>query len=122
MVAFGGPPDTDDRVDVIGRGAELEAVDRFVDGARDRVDGVTVIGDAGIGKTSVWAEAVRRSAEGGARVLRAAPAESERTLTLAGLTDLLADVDTAELSALPAVQRHAIEIALLRAVPTGQLP
>ena len=61
-------------------------------------------------------------ASAGARVLLAAPAESERTLTLGGLTDLLSTVTDAELAFLPAVQRHALEIAILRAEPSGQLP
>jgi predicted ATPase len=122
MVAFGDASGAVDRDGLIGRGTELEAVDRFVDEAGDGLASLLLIGEAGIGKTSVWTEAVRRAAARGARVLRAAPAESERSLTLGGLTDLLADVGSDELSSLPPVQRHALEIAVLRAEPTGQLP
>ncbi|HEY8799044.1 MAG TPA: AAA family ATPase, partial [Candidatus Limnocylindrales bacterium] len=107
---------------MIGRRGELEAVDRFVERARDGLASFLVIGDAGIGKTSIWVEGVRRAGSGGARVLRSAPAESERSLTLGGLTDLLAEVSSDELAHLPTVQRHALEIAVLRAEPTGQLP
>ena len=56
------------------------------------------------------------------RILRSAPAESEQALTLGGLTDILAEVGPDDLAPLPAVQRHALEIALLRAAPSGQLP
>ncbi|MBI3747556.1 MAG: AAA family ATPase [Chloroflexi bacterium] len=107
---------------MIGRGAELNAVDRFADRARERLSSLLVIGEAGIGKTSIWGEAIRRAVAGGSRVLRAAPAESERSLILGGLTDLLADVGAKELDSLPDVQRHALEIAVLRAEPTGLLP
>ena len=43
----------DARSDLIGRRGELEAVDRFVERARDGLASVLVIGDAGIGKTSI---------------------------------------------------------------------
>jgi DNA-binding CsgD family transcriptional regulator len=107
---------------VIGRRGELEAVDRFVERTQGGLASLLVIGDAGIGKTSIWGEATRRAGDGGARLLRSAPAESERSLTLGGLTDLLAEVTSDELAQLPAVQRHALEIAVLRVEPTGQLP
>ena len=68
------------------------------------------------------ARLARASAGSGARVLRSAPAESERSLTLGGLTDVLSEVGPVGLAPLPEVQRHALEIALLRAAPSGQLP
>ncbi|HET7030209.1 MAG TPA: LuxR family transcriptional regulator [Candidatus Limnocylindrales bacterium] len=122
MVAFGALRGSGIHQDVIGRGPELELVDRVISRARVELAGLLVSGEAGIGKTSVWAEAVERGRSGGARVLRAAPAESERSLTLVGLTDLLAEIGPEELAPLPTVQRHALEIALLRSEPTGQLP
>ncbi|HEY8847544.1 MAG TPA: ATP-binding protein, partial [Candidatus Limnocylindrales bacterium] len=120
--SIGGAHELDARSELIGRRGELEAVDRFVERVRDGLASFLVIGDAGIGKTSIWVEGARRAGSGGARVLRSAPAESERSLTLGGLTDLLAEVSSDELAHLPAVQRHALEIAVLRAEPTGQLP
>ena len=108
--------------DLIGRSAELEAVERFLERARAGPASLLIDGDAGIGKTVLWRAATERAGEGSARVLRAAPAESERSLTLGGLTDLLSDVTDRELASLPAVQRHALEIAVLRAEPSGQLP
>src|SRR4051794_20428837 len=68
--------------DVIGRRAELETLDRFVARAHDGLASVLVVGEAGIGKTSVWAAGVRGATESGARILHSAPAESERSLTL----------------------------------------
>ena len=109
--------------DLIGRAAELEAVDRFLERARDGLASLLIDGDAGHRQDGHLARRHRTGrTSGGARVLRSAPAESERTLTLGGLTDLLSDVTDAELASLPAVQRHALEIAVLRAEPSGQLP
>ena len=108
--------------EVIGRAAELEAVERFLEDGRSGLASLIVDGEAGIGKTSIWRAAVERARADGVRVLRSAPAESERGLALGGLTDLFAEVSDADLAALPAVQRHAIEIAVLRAEPSGQLP
>ena len=108
--------------DLIGRAAELEAVDRMLELATTGLASLLIDGDAGIGKTSIWRAGIERADAYGARVLRAAPAASERTLTLGGLTDLLSDVTDAELASLPSVQRHALEIAVLRAEPSGQLP
>ena len=108
--------------ELIGRAAEIEAVDRLLDRAHRSPASLLIDGEAGIGKTAIWRAAVARAGESGARVLRSAPAESERTLTLGGLTDLLSTVRDAELASLPSVQRHGLEIAVLRAEPSGQLP
>ena len=108
--------------ELIGRAREVEAIDRFLELARTALASLLAFGDAGIGKTVIWRAAIERAEGRGARVLRAAPAESERTLTLGGLTDLLSTVTDAELGFLPAVQRHALEIATLRTEPSGQLP
>src|SRR4051812_17236568 len=113
MVVFQSAQASTPRTALIGRRAELEAVDRFVEDLRDGLASFHVIGDAGIGKTSVWAEAVRRAAAAGVRILRAAPAESERGLSLGGLTDLVAEVAPHEMGELPSIQRHALDIAVL---------
>ena len=82
------------------------------------------VGEAGIGKTSHVGEAASSGpATEAPRILRSAPAESEREPDPgradrpAGRGLLRRPADT-----LPAVQRHALEIAVLRAEPTGQLP
>jgi len=108
--------------DVIGRAAELEAVDRFLEMSRTSLASLLIRGEAGIGKTAIWRAAIEQARGSGANVLRAAPAESEWGLTLAGLTDLLSEVTEEPMAALPPVQHHAIEIAVLRAEPAGQLP
>jgi predicted ATPase len=72
--------------DVIGRAAELAAVDRFLEVAAGGLASLLIDGDAGIGKTAIWRASLDRARQQGARVLRSAPAESERNLTLGGLT------------------------------------
>ena len=108
--------------DLIGRSGEIETVEAIVARARSALASLVIDGDAGIGKTSIWSFALERARRDGARILRSAPAESEQSLTLGGVTDLFSDVGDEELAILPAVQRHALEIAVLRAAPTGQLP
>jgi len=122
VAAFRGSQESDARAALIGRRAELDAIERIIERARGGLASVVIAGDAGIGKTSLWREAVRLASDRGDRILQAAPAESERGLSLGGLTDLLAEVSSDDVAHLPAVQRHALEIALLRAEPAGRLP
>ncbi|HEV8402624.1 MAG TPA: AAA family ATPase [Candidatus Limnocylindrales bacterium] len=108
--------------EVVGRGNELAIVERFVERARDGSSALVLEGEAGIGKTTIWRAAVDLATTAGFTVLTSAPARSERGLTLGGLTDLFADVDASVLAGLPDPQRHALEIALLRIEPSGNLP
>lgn len=107
---------------LVGRSSEIEAVDRLVGKLREGPAALLLEGEAGIGKTTIWREGVARARSAGVHVLRAAPAESERSLTLGVLTDLLGSVGDDELRRLPPVQRHAIEVALLREARTGRPP
>ncbi|HEX3265971.1 MAG TPA: AAA family ATPase [Candidatus Limnocylindrales bacterium] len=107
---------------LVGRASELEAVDRLIRRAHEGAAALVIEGDAGIGKTSIWREGVSRAQAAGIRVLRAAPAESERSLTLGVLTDLLDSVADDELAALPSVQRRTLDVALLREAASGRPP
>ncbi len=99
----------------VGRDAELELVDDFL----ERVPGGTPIlvieGDPGIGKTTVWLEVIRRAGGRSFRLLRASPAESEAKLPYAALSDLIAEAFAEVGSALPAPQERALATALLLA-------
>jgi DNA-binding CsgD family transcriptional regulator len=108
--------------EIVGRGNELAAVERFVDRAARQLAALVIEGDAGIGKTTLWHAAIGAARTSGFAVLTCRPARSEQQLTLGGLTDLLVDVDGAVLAALPVPQRHALEIALLRVAPSGMPP
>ena len=71
-------------------------------------------GEAGIGKTTIWAAGVAAGDLRGHTVFQCRPAIAEVRLTYAGLTDLLAHVDEAVLDDLPGLQRRALDAALLR--------
>ena len=104
---------------VIGRNAELGEVDAFMQRTAVDLCALSITGPAGIGKTTIWNEAVRRATEHGYQVLLARPTEAEAEYSFAGLTDLMADVPEESFAVLPGVQRQALDIALLRASPTS---
>lgn len=104
---------------VVGRERELAAVQSFLEHGLEGFSAVLVAGEAGIGKTTVWQEAVRLGEEAGFLALRCRPGQTEAKLGLAALSDLLSPVDDDVLAALPDPQRDAIEVALLRAPPSG---
>jgi len=102
---------------VVGREAELERLEAFLSG--DARGSLAVVGAPGIGKTTVWEQAVALAEKGGATVLVARPAESEAKLAFGGLADLLADVPDSVFAELPPPQRSALDAALLRAPASG---
>jgi DNA-binding CsgD family transcriptional regulator len=79
-------------------------------------------GEAGIGKTRLWAHAIEEAERRSWRVLRAQPTTSETPLSFSVLTDLLSGVRPEVLIEVPAPQRRALDIALLRVDPEGALP
>ena len=103
------------RVWLVGREAEFALVEECLGAAETRLAALAIVGDPGIGKTMLWEEAVRRARERGSTVLLTRPGESEARLAFAGLTDLLGEVGPEVLERLPAPQRGALEVALLRA-------
>ena len=76
---------------IVGREAELEAVDRFLDEVPSGPLALLVEGEAGIGKTALWLEAVRAAEKRAYRVLQVRPAQSEAELSYVALTDLLGE-------------------------------
>jgi DNA-binding CsgD family transcriptional regulator len=100
---------------IIGREAEIVAIERFLERARLGPAALVIEGEAGIGKTTVWGEAVRIAEAREFRVLHARPAESEAQLSYAALADLVGRVFEEARPALPAVQERALGAALLRA-------
>jgi DNA-binding CsgD family transcriptional regulator len=104
---------------LVGRERELERVRALLDGESE--PRLLLEGDAGIGKTTLWAAGLDEAGERGFRVLRAAPAAAERDLSFAALGDLLADLRD-EIGALPAPQRRALRTALLLEDATNSPP
>ena len=99
---------------VFGRDGELGAVQRFLDGVPLGPSALVLEGSAGMGKTTLWQAATDRAAARRYTILACRAAESEAKLSLAALADLLAELAGDLLARLPAPQRHALEVALLR--------
>ncbi|MCG7592593.1 AAA family ATPase [Mycobacterium sp. PSTR-4-N] len=91
----------------------------FLDAASQRPTGLVIEGEAGIGKTTLWLSLVEQARADGFRVLSARVGQAESVMAFAALADLLADVDTGLLAALPPLQRLALDRVLLRAGDDG---
>ena len=100
--------------EVFGRDVELGAVERFLAVVPGEPAALVLEGEAGIGKTTIWLEAVRIAQWRGFRVLQARPAESEATLSYAALADLVGSAFDELRMVLPTVQERALAAALLR--------
>jgi DNA-binding CsgD family transcriptional regulator len=107
-------------MDVLGRGAELAQIDGWLRAGTGQAaafatpGSVLVIeGEPGIGKTTLWGEAVRRARQAGWQVLSCRPVPSDAGLPHVGLTDLLRPVPAGAFGRLPGPQRRPLEVALL---------
>lgn len=99
---------------IVGRRRELEAVQGFMSGGAAGPTAFTIAGPAGVGKSTVWRAGAELAAADGLRVLVARPSGAEASLSFAALADLLGGVEPEVLETLPAPQRHALDVALLR--------
>ena len=99
---------------VIGRDEELAATRAFLAGVQEGPRELVIEGEPGIGKTAVWGAALAEAASSGCRVLRCVAEETEARLAFVCLTDLVGDAADEALPALPAPQRDALDLALLR--------
>ncbi len=81
-----------------------------------------LVGEAGIGKTTLWEAGVADAAASDWRVLVARPGAAEEGLGFSALGDLLDGIGAESLAELPPPQRQALEVALLRAEPEGPPP
>ena len=107
---------------IVGREAELEAVRGFVgDHARGPAS-LTLAGEAGIGKTAIWAHGLLDAKAAGIAVRVCRCSQSDAGLSFAGLGDLFEGLDPSELAALPAVQQNALSAALLISGDDGREP
>jgi DNA-binding CsgD family transcriptional regulator len=100
---------------------EHRAVADFLRAASVQPSVAIIEGEAGIGKTTLWLAAIERARERGFRVLSARTGQAESILAYAAIADLLADIESAVLTALPDVQRVALERVLLRANDSGRV-
>ena len=103
---------------IIGRDAELTAVDEFLAGVPTAPGVLLLEGVAGVGKTTLWNAAVAAATQRGFRVLSCRPAATEAKLSFCGLDDLLDGVVGEVSDSLPAPQRQALDAVLLRGPST----
>jgi DNA-binding CsgD family transcriptional regulator len=101
---------------IVGREEEAAALAAFVAG-RGEPRALVLTGEAGMGKTTLWQAALGTAREQGVRVLAARASEVELQLPYVALSDLLEEVEIAEVSGVPAPQRRALEIAMFRTEP-----
>jgi DNA-binding CsgD family transcriptional regulator/tetratricopeptide (TPR) repeat protein len=106
---------------ILGREAELAAITELLGDLSVDVRGAVLEGEAGIGKSTVWAAAVEMARAGLWTVLSTRGNQSETGLSFSGLSDLLDPVVDGVLDKLPEPQRLALEVALLRRAPEGEM-
>jgi DNA-binding CsgD family transcriptional regulator len=104
---------------VLGRDSELGQIEAWLaPGAAPGPAGPRLVlvieGEPGIGKTTLWNEAAGRARGMGWHVLSCRPAASDAGLPHVGLADLLRRVPDDAFARLPAPQRRALGVALLR--------
>ena len=109
----------DGGAEVVGRAPELARLDAFLAGG---APALLLTGAPGIGKTTLWEAGIARARAAGRQVLAARPSSAEAQLAFGGLIDLLDGVPAGAMAGLPAPQREALEVALLRADPGGAPP
>jgi DNA-binding CsgD family transcriptional regulator len=100
--------------EILGRDREVAALDAFLKQIERGPAGLSIEGEPGIGKTTLWLEGCTRAAGRTYRVLASRPAQPDGTLAFAGLADLLAEIDPGLIERLPPPQRRALDAALLR--------
>ncbi len=101
------------RASIVGRDLELQAVARFVSKLPDGPASLVLEGVAGIGKSTVWTEAIAAARSGGIAVRTCRCGESDAAWAFAGLGDLLEELGTEVLTELPEIQQQALSAALL---------
>lgn len=104
--------------EMIGRDAELASITRCLGTGSSGCAGLLLVGEAGIGKSTVWSAALEAAVSRSITVLACRCAQTEATLSFSALGDLLGPVMDDAAALLPAPQARALEIALLRADPT----
>jgi DNA-binding CsgD family transcriptional regulator len=103
--------------EVVGRDAELASVARFLGGPQAGCAGLLLVGEAGIGKSTVWAEAAAAARSRSFQVLACRCAQPEAKLSFSALGDLLGPVLDDGALRLPAPQAKALDVAMLRVDP-----
>ena len=104
---------------VLCRTAELGTIADFLTSACARPSGLTIEGEAGIGKTTLWSAATEQARERGSCVLSARAGQAEAAMGYAAVVDLLSDVESSIFVRLPNLQRVALDRVLLHSGDEG---
>ncbi|HEV7200504.1 MAG TPA: AAA family ATPase [Candidatus Limnocylindria bacterium] len=106
---------------VVGRDAERRAIDAWLEAGRPA--SLLINGEAGIGKSTLWAYAADRAADRGDRVLAWRASNAEHELAFAALTALFDEPMVVPLlDRLPDPRRRALETAIGRVSPDLDRP
>jgi DNA-binding CsgD family transcriptional regulator len=98
----------------VGRNQELASIEAFLDREPAGLTILLIEGEPGIGKSTLWREAVRGARGRSYRVLESRCDEAETGFGFAALIDILGPIAEEVAPALPEVQRKALDAALLR--------
>ena len=101
------------RCSVVGRDAELDAVQRLVSDLHGGPRSLVLEGAAGIGKTAIWLRGVEHGRQCEVSVRTSRCSEADAGWAFAGVGDLLEGLPLPALDELPLVQRSALSAALL---------
>lgn len=97
---------------LVGRDDELAALLGLLDAPEGSLTAAVVVGEAGIGKTTLSLQAAELAEARGYLVLSTRPSEAEARFSFVGLADLIGGVIPEVLPRLPRPQRRALEAAL----------
>jgi DNA-binding CsgD family transcriptional regulator len=103
---------------LIGRDRERDVAAIFVAASASGPAVLLIDGEAGIGKTTLFRYTVDLARLGGSTVLECSPTQAESAMSYVGLTDMLRNLPGSAFDALPAPQRHSLEVATLRTAPS----
>jgi DNA-binding CsgD family transcriptional regulator len=98
----------------VGQDETARAVADFLSSAKREPACFLVEGEAGIGKTTAWLDAIECACAEGFFVFSCRPASAESAVAYASLADLLNTVEPSSMSYLPTPQRAALDRVLLR--------
>jgi DNA-binding CsgD family transcriptional regulator len=99
---------------IVGREAELVAIERLLDSEGRGLEAIVFEGEPGIGKTTVWQAGLDLAAQRGFETLSCRPVQAEAKLSHASLSDLLSPLVDTGLAELPEPQRVTLGMTLLR--------
>src|SRR4051794_25586343 len=103
-----------DGVGILGRGDVLQRATGWIELIASGPVALLIEGEPGIGKTAVWRTAAAVAAARGCPVISATAVAGGADLAFVGLRDLWETVPADAVATLPAAQRDALDVALLR--------